>query len=154
MPRRIKSVSADPRRFTLRIVWATKAVTTKDMRRLIGSRRAFATLSDPAVFSRARVIDGGNAIGWPGTEAAYAADALWYEARPQSNPFPDAVMTAEQFKRWMAELGYSLTSAAVALGLSRRQVSAYAAGEKPVPRLVFLACMALAQPRAGSRHAA
>lgn len=154
MPRRIKSVRADPRTFTLRIVWATRAVTTKGMKPLIQGRRAFAALADPRVFARAKVIDGGNAIAWPGTDADYAADALWYEARPHDNPFADAVMTAEQLKRWMAELGFSLSSAALALGLSRRQVAAYASGEKSVPRLVFLACMALASPRARRRRAA
>jgi predicted transcriptional regulator len=36
--------------------------------------------------------------------------------------------------------GLSLSNAAEALGLSRRQVADYASGERPVPRTVLLAC--------------
>jgi transcriptional regulator with XRE-family HTH domain len=36
--------------------------------------------------------------------------------------------------------GLSLSQAAEALGLSRRQVAYYASGEHPVPRTVLLAC--------------
>ena len=39
-----------------------------------------------------------------------------------------------------AGFGLSLTDAAEALGLSRRQVADYASGEHDVPRTVLLAC--------------
>lgn len=54
-------------------------------------------------------------------------------------------MTGAEFKGWMARLGLSPSGAASVLGITRRQAAAYAAGEKPVPRLVFLACMAISQ---------
>jgi len=41
-------------------------------------------------------------------------------------------------RRWRN--GLSLTKAAEALGLSRRQVAYYASGEHEVPRTVLLAC--------------
>jgi hypothetical protein len=40
----------------------------------------------------------------------------------------------------LGRYGLSLSDAAEALGLSRRQVAYYASGERPVPRTVLLAC--------------
>ena len=47
---------------------------------------------------------------------------------------------AVEFIRWRWKHGLSLTDAAEALGLSRRQVAYYASGEHEVPRTVLLAC--------------
>jgi transcriptional regulator with XRE-family HTH domain len=44
------------------------------------------------------------------------------------------------FIRWRWKHGLSLSAAAEALGLSRRQVAYYASGEHEVPRTVLLAC--------------
>lgn len=61
------------------------------------------------------------------------ADRLWEMALEQNGP-TDAV----EFIRW--RYGLSLSDAAEALGLSRRQVAYYASGERPVPRTALLAC--------------
>jgi hypothetical protein len=65
-------------------------------------------------------------------------------------------MTPRDFAAWRKVMGYSYTTAAAALGLSRRMIILYEAGEKPVPgdpakttdivipRAVALACAALA----------
>jgi transcriptional regulator with XRE-family HTH domain len=47
---------------------------------------------------------------------------------------------AVQFIRWRSQHGFSLSQAAEALGLSRRQVAYYASGGHAVPRTVLLAC--------------
>jgi predicted transcriptional regulator len=60
---------------------------------------------------------------------------LWEPALEQ-NGQTDAV----EFSRWRWRNGLSLTNAAEALGLSRRQVAYYASGEHEVPRTVLLAC--------------
>lgn len=52
-------------------------------------------------------------------------------------------MTAVQFRRWMAAMGYTAEKAADELGLSRRTVAYYRAGEQEIPRVVELACEAL-----------
>ena len=153
MTRRIAHVTADPGTLTLTLLWANRMRTVYDMRPLMEGRATFAALRAPEVFAGAEVIEGGLGVGWPGTEADCSADRLWYAARPQDNPFPDAVMTADDFKGWLARHGLSLSGGGSLLGISRRQVAAYASGEKPVPRLVFLACMAVSQAGATSKAA-
>ena len=58
------------------------------------------------------------------------------EMARQQNGRADAV----EYIRWRGKHGLSLTDAAEALGLSRRQVAYYASGEHAVPRTVLLAC--------------
>jgi len=148
--RRIAAVAADPASQSLSITWANRARTVFDLRPLIRRRAVFAPLADPKLLAQARVIEDGLGVGWPGTEADIAADLLWYAAHPADNPFPDAIMAADEFRTWMARHGLSLATAAAALGLSRRQIAYYAGGERRIPRLVFLACMALDLARAGA----
>jgi len=45
------------------------------------------------------------------------------------------------FRRWQDTHQLSLTDAAQAIGLSRRTVSQYRAGARPVPRTIALACL-------------
>ena len=61
-------------------------------------------------------------------------------------------MTPDQFRLWRLGLGLSQAAAARALGLSRSSVLDYERGFKrgtdrvsPIPRVVELACQALAQ---------
>src|SRR5207244_3442682 len=128
--------------------------TVKDLHREIARREVFAPLRKPDLFRRVRVLDHGYALGWPGTDVDFAADALWYEAHPRELPFPDEIMTAGDFKHWTREHGFSLSTAADVLGLSRRTIAYYASGTKPIPRVVFLACMALAGARRHTHAAA
>lgn len=54
-------------------------------------------------------------------------------------------MTSASLHDWRIRLGYrNKTAAAEALGISRNTYAAYESGEQPVPRLVALACAALA----------
>lgn len=131
----------------LRIHWKDGAVTTKELARDIAERALFAPLADADVFAEVRVLDGGYAIGWPDTEVAFAADGLWYEAHPSALPWPDAVMSADDFKGWMQREQLSLSGTAALLDLSRRSIAYYASGARPVPRVVFLACMAITSAR-------
>ena len=152
MTRRIAQVTADCESLTLALVWANRTRTVYDMRPLIDGKAVFAPLRHAEVFAKAQVIEDGLGVGWPGTDADCAADKLWYAARPQDNPFPDTIMTAADFKSWLARHGLSLSGAASLLGISRRQVAAYASGEKTVPRLLFLACMAVSQAGAAGKE--
>lgn len=143
MPHRIARVVAHPEDLRLTLRWKNGTTTVKDLRGDIATRAIFAPLSDPGVFRRVRVLDDGYSIAWPGTAIDFAADALWLEAHPRERTFPDEVMTPADFKRWMHAYGLSLSTAADLLGLSRRAVAYYASGERSIPRVVFLACMAL-----------
>lgn len=63
------------------------------------------------------------------------ADTLWQYALDQKGR-----ADAAEFIRWRWRNRLSLTAAAGALGLSRRQIAYYASGEQVVPRTVLLAC--------------
>ena len=45
------------------------------------------------------------------------------------------------FSAWMARNALSLSSAAEALGMTRRMMAHYRSGTRPVPRIVALACL-------------
>ena len=64
------------------------------------------------------------------------ADALWDDAMRQNPPADPH----DEFESWKARNRLTLTTAAHALGLTRRTVSAYASGARPVPKTVLLAC--------------
>ncbi len=49
-------------------------------------------------------------------------------------------MTASAFRAWRERLGLTRAAAASALGLSVRCLAHYEAGDRPVPRVVELAC--------------
>jgi hypothetical protein len=154
MSHRILSVAADPGRLEIAIRWKGGEKTVKNLRSFVLHRVAFSALRDPAVFRRVKVQDGGYAVGWPGADIDFAADALWYEAHPKQLPFPDETMSAEDFRVWVRQHGFSLSSAAQVLGLSRRSVAYYASGGRVIPRVVFLACMAISASHRRSSAAA
>lgn len=53
-------------------------------------------------------------------------------------------MTARQLANWRQKMGISQAKAALLMGISLRSYTRYEAGEWPVPKLVELACKALA----------
>lgn len=53
-------------------------------------------------------------------------------------------LTARQFKAWRKSVGLSLPRAAEAIGVKKRQIGRYEAGETPVSYTVALACAAAA----------
>ncbi len=67
--------------------------------------------------------------------------ALICRSRPGSYmPVGDSRQDAVEFLRWRWRYGLSLSQAAEALGISRRQLAYYASGKHVVPRTVLLAC--------------
>lgn len=53
------------------------------------------------------------------------------------------------FDRWMQRNDLSLTTAAQALGISRRMVSYYRTAQKQIPRQTWLACLGWEATRPG-----
>ncbi len=56
-------------------------------------------------------------------------------------------MSGEDFRAWRDNLGLTQEGAAEALDLHVNTIQAYEAGELPIPKVVELACRALAQAR-------
>lgn len=101
---------------------------------LAGRLEAFAPLEDPAEFATATTADFGWSLEWR-CGASLDVDRVIELALEQSG------MTANvAFRRWQDTHRLSLAQAAAAIGLSRRTISQYRTGARPVPRMVALAC--------------
>jgi len=96
--------------------------------------QAFAALEDPTEFATARVADFGWTLEW-NCGASLDSDRLIELALEQAGMTENVY-----FRRWQDAHGLSLTDAANAIGLTRRTVSQYRTGARPVPRIVGLAC--------------
>jgi hypothetical protein len=101
----------------------------------ISALEVFAALEDPAVFASATVADYGWSVEWA-NGASIAAERLYQRALAQAG----RAMPTEAFRAWMNTHHLSLTEAAAAIGLTRRTVSQYSSGNRPIPRTVALAC--------------
>lgn len=91
-------------------------------------------LLDPQVFAKVHIADWGHSIEWVDTELG--ADNVYAWAKEQAGQ-----VSHEMFDGWMHRSDLSLSSAAEALGISRRMVSYYRAAQKPIPRAIWLACL-------------
>jgi len=120
--------------YTLRLRWVNGRALTVDLREPVFRLKGLRPLRDTAAFALAGVGEGGLSVVWPGEIDMGAARLL--EMALEQHGRADAV----EFIRWRWRHGLSLTGAAEALGLSRRQVAYYASGEHVVPRTVLLAC--------------
>lgn len=120
--------------YALRLRWANGKTMAVDLRSLVHRLKGMKPLRNIAVFARACVGEGGHSVVWPGEIDVGAMRLL--ELSLEQNGRSDAV----EFIRWRWKHGLSLTDAANALGLSRRQVAYYLSGEHEVPRYVLLAC--------------
>jgi hypothetical protein len=119
--------------YSLRIRWVNGKAMSVDLQDPVSRLKGMRALRDKAAFAQASKGEGGHSVVWPG-EIDMGADRLW-EMTLEQNGRMDTV----EFMRWRWRHGLSLSQAAEALDLSRRQVAYYASGERPVPRYVLLA---------------
>ncbi len=105
---------------------------TEDVGKLPGLK----PLQDEQAFAGVVLADDGWAVEWPTFDIQIGADTLWLDAQAQSAKDP----ATRYFLAWRSRNGLSLASAASAIGLSPRTVSAYGTGKRPVPRYIILAC--------------
>jgi hypothetical protein len=143
MPRRtlprIASVVVGKKPLTLILRWKKGETSRVDVSGLVATFRVYEPLRrSPELFARVRVGDNGTDVCWT-DEIDMAADTLWRLAQEQSGQ----TMSSDAFKLWRERKAYTLDSAAVALGVSRRMVAYYEQGTKPIPRVVALATHAL-----------
>lgn len=120
--------------FRLRLRFANGKSFAVDLSRDVQRFKPYRPLRDQALFARVALGEGGHSVVWPVGELDLGADTLWQYALEQNGRHDAAA-----FIRWRWRNRLSLTAAAEALGLSRRQVAYYASGEHEVPRTVLLA---------------
>jgi DNA-binding XRE family transcriptional regulator len=101
---------------------------------LIESLSVFAPLETPEGFASAKAADFSWWLEWD-CGATLDVDRVVELALEQAGMAANV-----DFRRWQDAHGLSLAQAATAIGLSRRTVSQYRTGMRPVPRTVALAC--------------
>jgi hypothetical protein len=131
-PRALKVTAIEP--YRLRIRWSTGEILDVDVEDKIKGIKALAHILEPEVFSRARSGAHGASVEWEDSE--FGADNVYAWTREQMG---DA--SHEMFFDWMRRNNLSLSAAAEALGMSRRMVTYYRTGIKPIPKHVWLACL-------------
>ena len=121
---------------TLELVFKDGEKGTVDVKRAVGSLRSVRGILDPQVFQKARVVDLGRTVSWPGDENwELAADTLRARMIEQHGGFSHANLI-----EWMDRNELTLDQAALELGMSRRMLAYYRNGSKPIPKTVALAC--------------
>ena len=120
--------------YRLRTAWSTGETQEVDVEPVLRRLPALAPLLDPKVFARARLASSGHGVEWLDSE--FGADNVYAWAKEQSG-----AISHEMIDGWMHRNGLSLTTAAEALGMSRRMISYYRTAQKAIPRAVWLACL-------------
>jgi hypothetical protein len=120
--------------YRLRTQWNTGEVLDVDVATHLKNHPVLAAILDPEVFDRVHVGEWGNSIEWIDEE--FGADNVYAWAKEQAGE-----ASHEIFDDWMRRNGLSLTTAAEALGISRRMVSYYRTAHKTIPRAIWLACL-------------
>lgn len=131
-PRALEVTALEP--YRLRIRWSTGETLDVDVEDKIKSIRALSHLLDPEVFSRAHSGENGTSVEWEDSE--FGADNVYAWTREQMGE-----PSHEMFFDWMRRNNLSLSTAAEALGMSRRMVTYYRTGVKQIPKHVWLACL-------------
>lgn len=117
--------------WVIRTVWNTGETLDVDLANII-KRKAFSEIRQADVFPLVHVQNG--SIEWFDTELG--ADNVYAWAKEQLGE-----VSHEMFDSWITRNDLSLTTAAAALGISRRMVSYYRTATKPIPRAIWLACL-------------
>jgi hypothetical protein len=134
----------------LELDWSTKETLRVNLEPTVCKHKAFAPLKTPAFFAKVRPDDWGHALEWP-KGLDMGADRLYELGREQAG-----LPTASQFNEWMAQHHLSLTDAANVLGMTRRMMTYYRTGSRPIPKVVMLACKGWetvsAKPASGHRR--
>lgn len=132
-PPRIEAVEAITST-QLRMTWSTGECFVVDLSEPITRLQALAPLRDPVFFGRVQVGEWGHSLVW-NDEIDLGADRLYERGKEQAGE-----LSPRQFDAWMKRHQLSLTTAADALGISRRMIAHYRTGSRPIPKIVDLAC--------------
>lgn len=131
---------------TLRIKFRRGGWKTVRLAGFIARERAMSPLKDEAIFRKARAIDWGGGIGWPG-DLDLGASTLWHMAQEQAR------FGSADFVAWQKRVGLSNQEAADALGVSLPTIKNLRNGTTPVSNAVAIACRAMeAEPTTLAAH--
>jgi hypothetical protein len=119
----------------LMLTWSTGENFAVDLSTIITRYAAFAPLADPAIFSQVVREEWGHGLDWPGG-LDMGADQLYHLCREQNG-----LLSPVAFDCWIKSNRLSLTTAAEALGMTRRMIAHYRSGTRPIPKTVQLACI-------------
>lgn len=119
----------------LAITWNSGEIFALDLADTVKRQTAFAPLADPAVFAQVLLEEWGHGLDWPGG-LDMGADRLYHLCREQAGLFSPI-----DFDGWIKKNQLSLTTAADALGMTRRMIAHYRSGTRPIPKTVQLACI-------------
>jgi hypothetical protein len=117
--------------YRLRTTWSTGEVLDVDVSNVLRGP-VFTEIRQPEVF--AKVHTDGFSIEWFDTELG--PDNVYAWAKEQAGE-----VSHEMLGNWMYRNKLSLSTAADALGISRRMVSYYRTAQKAIPRSIWLACL-------------
>ncbi|MDE1990092.1 MAG: DUF2442 domain-containing protein [Betaproteobacteria bacterium] len=120
--------------YRLRTTWSTGETLEVDVGAVLRKVPRFEKLLNPKVFAMVHVADWGHGIEWFDSELG--ADNVYAWAKEQAGE-----VSHQMFDTWMHRNDLSLTTAAEALGISRRMVSYYRTAQKSTPRAIWLACL-------------
>lgn len=117
------------------ITWKSGEILACDLSTVVARHAILASLADAAVFSQVAVEEWGHGLDWPGG-LDMGADRLYQLCREQAG-----LLSPTGFDEWMKRNGLSLSTAAEALGMTRRMIAHYRSGSRPIPKTVQLACI-------------
>lgn len=120
--------------YRLRTYWNTGEVLDVNIESVLRSSPELEDILLPETFALVHVGEWGGCVEWKDSELG--ADNVYAWAKEQAGE-----VSHEMFGDWMHRNDLSLTTAAVALGMSRRMVAYYRTAQKPIPRHVWLACL-------------
>ncbi|WP_151705614.1 DUF2442 domain-containing protein [Nitrincola alkalilacustris] len=126
--------------YRLRTTWSTGEVLEVDVNDILHKIPALAPILDPEVFACAHIAEWGGSIEWLDSE--FGEDNVYAWAKEQAGE-----VSHEMFGDWMSRNDLSLSTAAEALGISRRMVNYYRTAHKAIPRAIWLGCLGWEETR-------
>lgn len=132
---RIEKVQPQPHAKLRLKLKGEKAWRTADLSGFIARYAGLAALEKDAVFRRAKVIDWGAAVGWPG-DLDIGARTLVRLSDEQS------AFSNTEFRAWQSEMKLSNSETADVLGVSLATVKNYRSSAG-VPSAIAIACRAM-----------
>lgn len=133
-PPRIEEVTPmEPASLVIR--WTTGETMQADIGDWLARFALLLPLKDPELFKKAHVGWCGHSVEWS-EEIELGADQLYNRCKALAGEF-----SPTEFNEWMKRNDLSLSGAAEALGMTRRMITHYRTGSRPVPRNIWLACI-------------
>ena len=125
-----------PAPYRMDIIFGDGLALSVNLSETINRIPALAPLKDSKLFSRAHVGEHGLSVTWIADELEMNGDNLRAKAIEQAGG-----ISYERIWDWMHRNSLTLDTAAEALGISRRMLTYYRSGQKPIPKHIWLACV-------------